>query len=77
MVPVLSPGTLQGKVGARLGMASAGCRMGILIASPIAGAASRTTVGDFRGAQIWGGATLLLGSALLVDPWLIVKRRKE
>lgn len=28
MVPVLSPGTLQGKVGARLDMAYAGCGMG-------------------------------------------------
>lgn len=77
MVPVLSPGTLQGKVGTRLGMAYAGCGMGILIGSPIAGAASHTAIGDFRGAQIWGGATLLLGSALLVYPWLVVKRRGE
>ena len=77
MVPVLSPETLQGRVGARLGMAYAGYGMGILIGSPIAGAASRATAGDFRGAQIWGGATLLLGSALLVYPWLVVKRRKE
>ena len=77
MVPVLSPGTLHGKVGTRLGMAYAGCGMGVLIGSPIAGAASRTTVGDIRGAQIRGGATLLLGLALLVYPWLIVKRRKE
>ena len=77
MVPVLSPKPLQGNVGTRLGMAYAGCGMGILIGSPVAGAASHTTVGEFHGAQIWGGATLLLGSALLVFPWLEVKRRKE
>ena len=68
MVPVLSPGMLQGKVRTRLGIAYAGCGMGVLLGSPIAGAASRTTVGDFRGAQIWGGATVLLSSALLVCP---------
>ena len=77
MVPVLSPKTLHGNVGTRLGMAYAACGMGILIGSPVAGAASHTTVGDFRGAQIWGGATILLGSVLLLYPWLVVKRRKE
>ena len=77
MVPVLSPKMLQGNMGTRLGMAYAGYGMGILIGSPIAGAASHTAVGDFHGAQIWGGATILLGSALLIYPWLVVKRRKE
>ena len=77
MVPVLSPETLEGKVGTRLGMAYGACGLGILIGSPIAGAVSRTEAGDFRGAQAWGGTTLLLGSFLLIYPWWMVKKREK
>ncbi|CAF9921540.1 MAG: hypothetical protein HETSPECPRED_004578 [Heterodermia speciosa] len=77
MVPVLAPATLDGKVGARLGMAYAACGFGILIGSPVAGAVSRTSGGGFRGAQIWGGGTLLLGAVLLVYPWWTVKKREN
>ena len=77
MVPVLSPETLEGRVGTRLGMAYAACGLGILIGSPIAGAVSRTEAGDFRGAQAWGGVTLLLGSLLLIHPWWMVKKTER
>lgn len=53
IMPALSPGPLEGKMGTRLGMACAGCGMGILIGSPIAGAASDTTNGNFVSAQGW------------------------
>ena len=77
MIPVLSPETLEGKVGTRLGMAYAAIGVGILIGSPIAGAVSHTESGDFRGAQAWGGVTLLLGSLLLTYPTLTVKKREK
>ena len=77
IVPNLSPETLEGKVGTRLGMAYAARGFGILFGSPTAGAVSRTMAGDFRGAQAWGGVTLLLGSFLLTYPlWMVKKREK-
>lgn len=58
MVSMLSPLTLKGQVGTRLGMAFAGCEIGILICSQFPGAVSHTTAGDSRGrtaglAQRW------------------------
>lgn len=77
MVPLLIPKGMPGVIGTRLGMAYAGCGFGILIGSPVAGAVSNTREGDFVGAQAFAGTTLVLGAALLVYPWMTVKRNRE
>ncbi|KAI4283174.1 MAG: hypothetical protein L6R38_002365 [Xanthoria sp. 2 TBL-2021] len=75
MVPLLAPpGIVETRIGTRLGMSYFGAGIGVLIGSPIAGALTDTSKGDFVGAQGWGGATLLAGAALLIYPWLFVRR---
>lgn len=77
MVPVLSPpGAIHETIGTRIGMAWFGFGIGGLIGSPIGGALSDTKTGNFKGAQAFGGATLFGGAALLIYPWMIVRRRR-
>ena len=77
MVPVLSPaGAIHETIGTRIGMAWFGFGIGALIGSPIAGALSDTRNGNFTGAQAFGGATLFGGAALLIYPWMVVRRRQ-
>ena len=78
MVPLLAPaGMVQERIGTRLGMSYFGAGIGILIGSPIAGALTDTSAGDFVGAQGWGGATLLGAAALLIYPWIFVRRQEK
>ncbi|KAL8756897.1 MAG: hypothetical protein Q9199_002624 [Rusavskia elegans] len=78
MVPLLAPpGIVEKRIGTRLGMSYFGAGIGVLIGNPIAGALTETSKGDFVGAQGWGGATLLAGAALLICPWLFVRRQKK
>ncbi|KAL8653329.1 MAG: hypothetical protein Q9226_003892 [Calogaya cf. arnoldii] len=78
MVPLLAPpGTMEKTIGTRLGMSYFGVGIGVLIGSPIAGALADTSKGDFVGAQIWSGVTLLGGAALLIYPWIYVRRREK
>ena len=75
MVPALSPSL--NVVGTRLGMAYACSSVGVLVGSPIAAALSDITDGVFLGAQAWSGVTLVLGSLLLVYPWIFIAREKK
>ncbi|KAI4199319.1 MAG: hypothetical protein LQ350_004701 [Teloschistes chrysophthalmus] len=78
MVPVLAPpGAVQETIGTRLGMSYFGAGIGILVGSPIAGAASKTAQGDFKGAQIFGGLTLLAGAAIMIYPWITIRRQRR
>lgn len=77
MVPVLSPpDAIHETIGTRIGMAWFGFGIGGLIGSPIGGAINDPSTGNFKGAQAFGGATLLGGAALLVYPWMVVRRRR-
>ena len=77
MVPVLSPpGAIHETIGTRIGMAWFGFGIGALIGSPIGGALSDTKAGNFQGAQAFGGAMLFGGAALLIYPWMVVRRRR-
>lgn len=78
MVSDLSPpGAVHETIGTRLGMAYFSCGIGLLIGSPIAGALTDTSKGDFLKAQVWGGATLLGGATVLVYPWVYIRRVKR
>lgn len=78
MVSELSPpGAVHETIGTRLGMAYLGCGIGLLIGSPIAGALTDTSKGEFLKAQVWGGATLLAGAAVLIYPWVYIRRVKK
>jgi MFS family permease len=64
-------------VGARMGMIWASSAVGILIGSPIAGAVSDPTQGDFLGGQVYSGACLFAAAVLIgVTVWLIHKAAK-
>ena len=64
-------------VGARMGMIWASSAVGILTGSPIAGAVSDPTQGDFLGGQAYSGACLFAAAVLVgVTAWLIHKDTK-
>ena len=70
--PVLSPS--MGVVGTRLGMSWMGSSIGSLIGSPIAGALSNVSSGDFLHAQIFAGVIMVTGTAFLVWPLIAIER---
>ena len=77
MVPALAPhGAVHETIGTRLGMSYFGQGIGILVGSPIAGVASNTMQGDFKGAQIFSGLMLLGGATILIYPWMVVRRKE-
>ena len=76
MVPELTPPeAVHETIGTRVGMTYFGTGVGLLVGSPIAGAASDTIKGNFLGAQIFGGLALLGGASILIYPWMAVRRR--
>ena len=77
IIPALSPNGSLEAIGTRMGMAYGGIGVGSLIGSPIAGSLSRPTKGDFLGAQIWSGVTLVAGAIILILPWRATSRMKE
>lgn len=64
------------KIGARLGIISAGVGIGALLGSPISGAIISASGGSYVGAQIFSGSTLVVGG-LLVLASREMKRRHE
>ena len=65
-------------VGARMGMMSATSAIGILIGSPIAGAVSNPTEGDFLGGQAYSATCLFAGAVLVgVTVWLLEMAKRE
>ena len=62
-------------IGTRVGMTYFGAAVGLLVGSPIAGAASDTMKGNFMGAEIFGGLALLGGATILIYRWMVVRRR--
>ena len=65
-------------VGARMGMIWATSAIGVLIGSPIAGAISDPTRGDFLGGQAYSGACLFAAAVLVgVTVWLLEKAKRE
>ncbi|EGU72507.1 hypothetical protein FOXB_16982 [Fusarium oxysporum f. sp. conglutinans Fo5176] len=64
------------KIGARLGIISAGVGIGALLGSPISGAIISASGGSYVGAQIFSGSTLVVGG-LFVLASREMKRRQE
>jgi MFS family permease len=64
------------KIGARLGIISAGVGIGALLGSPISGAIISASGGSYIGAQIFSGSTLVVGG-LFVLASREMKRRHE
>jgi MFS family permease len=64
------------KIGARLGIISAGVGIGALLGSPISGAIISASGGSYVGAQIFSGSTLVVGG-LFVLASRDMKRRHE
>lgn len=54
------------KIGARLGIISAGVGIGALLGSPISGAIISASGGSYLGAQIFSGSTLVVGGLLVL-----------
>ena len=65
-------------VGTRMGMAWAASSIGVLIGSPIAGAASDPRENDFFGAQAYSGVCLFASTGLYaVTLWLEQRKKKR
>ena len=78
LVPRLSPPeALHETIGTRLGMAYAGCGIGILIGSPIAGALIDLESGNFARGQAFAGAMFFGAALLMAYPSFIVKTKLQ
>ncbi|KAI0965692.1 MFS transporter, MCP family, solute carrier family 16, member 10 [Xylaria arbuscula] len=73
--PVLCPD--PGTLGARMGLSWTSSAISFLVGAPVAGALINIQTADFIGAQIWSGATLLIGSLFLVALWIMLYRKQK
>ncbi|KAI1302458.1 MFS transporter, MCP family, solute carrier family 16, member 10 [Xylaria venustula] len=73
--PVLCPD--PGTLGSRMGLSWTSSAISFLVGAPVAGALINIQTADFIGAQIWSGATLLVGSLFLIVLWIMLYRKQK
>jgi MFS family permease len=64
-------------VGSRIGMAWGLGAVAILISAPIGEALTNLTTKSFKGTQAYSGSVMLIGSILLVIPWVLADRERK
>ncbi|KUJ20846.1 MFS transporter, MCP family, solute carrier family 16, member 10 [Mollisia scopiformis] len=70
--PVLCPD--PGTLGSRMGLSWTTSALSFLIGTPVAGAIINLQTANFLGVQAWSGATLMVGTVLLLALWIMLSR---
>ena len=75
VVPYLCP--TMAVLGTRMGMIYASAGVGVLLGSPVAFVAADVPRGNFKGAQVWMGLCLLVGSGFFVVSARAAQKQRE
>ena len=75
VVPLFCPS--MGVLGTRIGMLWATSAFAFLIGPPIGALVADPSHGHFLGLQLFSGASLLIGAALLIPIWNLVQKKQQ